>query len=147
MYSGHWVFGNGWLFKSSSTQKCSIDDKVKPIFNMEIELKEREKVWKLFSGSMEMIWQYISPLCLLSEVSKKHAASQSHVGAAQSESQLGHLGHRDRPFLVITRITHVMDKRSYFGQPFLNGVFHTGVNIDNQRDWNCGAGKHWNKRF
>ena len=26
-----------------------------------------------------------------------------------------------------------MDKRSYFGQPFLNGVFHTGVNIDNQR--------------
>ena len=44
MYSGHWVFGNGPLFKSSSTQKCSIDEKVKPIFNLEIEIKERKSM-------------------------------------------------------------------------------------------------------
>ena len=43
MYSGHWVFGNGWLFKSSSTQKCSIDDKVNPIFNVEIKIKKSMK--------------------------------------------------------------------------------------------------------
>ena len=40
-----------------------------------------------------------------------------------------------REFLVISRITHVMNKRSYFSHHFLNEVSHTGVNLDNAR--NC----------
>ena len=40
-----------------------------------------------------------------------------------------------REFLVISRITHVMNKRSYFSHHFLNEVSHTGVNLDNPR--NC----------
>ena len=38
-------------------------------------------------------------------------------------------------FLVITRITHVMDKRSYFSQSFHNQVNSSGVNLDNPKNW------------
>ena len=76
------------------------------------------------------------------EVQYKKTSSQFLVGAPKSEA---HLCHRSEgptasnenkgEFLVITRITHVMDKRSYFSHRFLNEVSHTGVNLDNPGNW------------
>ena len=50
-----------------------------------------------------------------------------------------------REFLVISRITHVMNKRSYFSHHFLNEVSHTGVNLDNPR--NCIRGEGPTKKL
>ena len=72
------------------------------------------------------------------EVLYKKTSSQFLVGAPKSEAHLCHRSEgptasseNKREFLVITRITHVMDKRSYFSHRFLNEVSHTGVNLDN----------------
>ena len=50
-----------------------------------------------------------------------------------------------REFLVISRITHVMNKRSYFSHHFLNEVSHAGVNLDNPR--NCIRGEGPTKKL
>ena len=72
----------------------------------------------------------------------KKSSSQFLVGAPKSEAHLCHQSEgpttsseNKREFLVITRITHVMDKRSYFSHRFLNEVSHTGVNLDNPGNW------------